>query len=471
MTDSRHTILLVDDDEQILISYDLMLRSAGIGNIVAAQDSRNVMPMLSEKDVAVIVLDLIMPHISGSELLSKINQDYPHIPVIVVTANDDLEIAVDCMKHGASDYLVKPVEKNRFMSSIKKVLEFKDLQDEVSYLRHHLLSDYLEYEDAFASMITQNKKMLSIFHYVEAIVKTERPICICGETGVGKELLAHSIYKVSGLRGEYITVNVAGLDDTMFSDTLFGHKKGAYTSADKDRPGLIAQASEGMLLLDEIGDLSESSQLKLLRLLEKNQYYPLGSDIPGKSDVRITASTNKDLKKQISEGKFRKDLYYRLCAHVIHIPPLRARTEDIPLLLDHFTEQASKLLSKKKPAYPSELITLLANYDFPGNVRELQAMVFDAVAQHKSGILSMNSFREFLKQSQGYAELAMLSSVQEGNSIPQGTQRFPTLKEIEDRMISEALKRSNGNQGIAASLLGISRQTLNKRLKKPRTIA
>lgn len=463
-----NNILLVDDEEQILLSYNVMLRTSGIKNVIAIQDSRKVMPFLAENNVAVIVLDLIMPHISGNQLIKKINREFPHIQIIVMTATNELEIAVDCMRDGAVDYLVKPVEKNRFVSSVKKALELRTLRDEVSVLKHHLLADNLDNEDAFSNIITENKKMRSIFHYAEAIAKTMRPVCISGETGVGKDLLANSIHNISELDGEFIAVNVAGLDDTMFSDTLFGHKKGSYTGADSEREGLIIKASGGTLLLDEIGDLNEISQLKLLRLLEDKTYYPLGADIPEKSDARIIAATNKDLNKLISDGVFRKDLFYRLCAHSVHLPPLRERIEDIPLLLEHFIEYAADTLEKKKPSYPNELSTLLLNYPFPGNIRELQAMTFDAVAQHKSGILSMNSFKEFIKQKTGSIHTDPEPVAEDGSilSLPFVSGRFPTLKESEEIIITEAMKLSDGNQGIAASLLGITRQALNKRLKR-----
>lgn len=464
MSNFTFPVLLVDDEPQILLSYSLMLRSAGIEYVLTIQDSRQVLPLLERQDVAVIVLDLIMPYISGTELLTKIKFDFPHIPIIVMTAVNELEKAVDCMKAGASDYLVKPVEENRFISSIQRVLELRDLHNEVSSLKQHLLTGQLAYEDAFSSIITNNKRMRAIFHYVEAVAKSQKPVFITGETGVGKELIARSIHQVSGLKGAFIAVNVAGLDDTMFSDTLFGHKKGAYTGADKERDGLIVQASGGTLFLDEIGDLNELSQVKLLRLLEEKVYYPLGSDIPVKRDARVATSSNKDVQKLISEGKFRKDLYYRLCTHHIHIPPLRERLEDIPLLLDHFLDDAARSLKKKKPTPPRELITLLSNYHFPGNVRELQAVAFDAVAQHESGVLPLDSFKEFIRQKDSYFKTTLSPPSQD--LIFDISGRFPTLKEAEDYLIAEALKRSNGNQGIAASLLGITRQALNKRLKR-----
>ena len=461
-------VLLIDDEEQILISYSMILKAAGMDNVISVQDSTMVLDLLHDREVSVIVIDLIMPRLSGVELLKNIRKDHPQVPVIVMTATSDIEIAINCMKQGAFDYLIKPVEKSRFTGTINKALEIRALQDEVLNLKEHLFSDQLTNQSAFAPIITGSSKMLSIFHYVEAIAKSNRPIYICGETGVGKELLARAIYEVSGLRGDFVAVNVAGLDDTMFSDTLFGHRKGAYSGADSNRDGLIVKASGGVLLLDEIGDLNESSQLKLLRLLEERQYYPLGSDIAQSTDVHIITTTNRDLKEMVSKGEIRKDLYYRLCTHAINIPPLRDRSEDIQLLFEHFLDDASQSFSKKKPSYPEQLLTLLSGYHFPGNIRELQTMTYDAVARHKQGKLSMNVFKEVIKQNHDHFSLSCNSPdiMKDAMNVSGDIDRLPTLKESETLLISEALRRSNGNQGIAAELLGISRQALNKRLKR-----
>jgi DNA-binding NtrC family response regulator len=473
MSKSDLPVLLVDDEPQILLSYEAMLSTEGIDNFLSITDSRKVLPLLSRQQVAVIVLDLTMPHISGMELLDKIYNEFRHISVIIVTAVNDLDNAVECMKKGSFDYIVKPVEHSRFISTIKKALEIRELRVELSALRkhtsslrHHLLTDQLEHASAFSSILTSSKKMRAIFHYIETISKSEEPVLIMGETGVGKELISKAIHDISEVKGQFVTVNVAGLDDTLFSDTLFGHKKGAFTGADKEREGLIVKTSEGTLFLDEIGDLSEMSQVKLLRLLDEGTYYPLGSDIPEKSNARIIASTNQDLKKCISEEKFRKDLYYRLAALQIRIPPLRERIEDIPILLNYFIKSSADSLKKDTPSRPPELITLLSSYYFPGNIRELKAMVFDAVARHKSGVLSMDCFKEFIKDKGEYIEPYISLPDHGADSIINLSGRFPTIKEVVNHMVSEALKRSNDNQGIAASLLGISRQALNRRLRK-----
>jgi DNA-binding NtrC family response regulator len=462
-------ILLVDDEQQILFSYSLLLKASGIKNVHTLQDSRKVLPFLKKHKISVIVLDLLMPYLTGNELLREIIREYPYIPIIIMTGRNEVDQAVECMQDGAFDYLVKPVEKSRFISSAERALEICILRNEVTSLKKHIISDQLENEAAFSSIITGNLKMRAIFHYVEAIALTKQPVLVTGETGVGKELIARAVHNVSGCEGTFVAVNIAGLDDNIFSDTLFGHKKGAYTGAEQARDGLITQASGGTLFLDEIGDLSESSQVKLLRLLQEQKYYSLGSDIAKQSDARVIVATNKDLHKRMHEGKFRKDLYYRLRAHLIYVIPLRERLEDIPLLVGHFFKEAAESLNKKKSSFPPELITLLSTYNFPGNVRELQIMIFDAVAQHKSGILPMDSFKDIIKQEHTSFQTGSLSSTQNAYVLTDIPGRLPTLKEAEDYLISEALKLSDGNQGIAASILGITRQALNKRLTRKKS--
>lgn len=458
-------VLVVDDEPHILKTSQLTLNSYGIDAVAVINDSREVLPFLSTQATAAIVLDLHMPHMSGLELLPKLVRDFPQTPVIIMSAIDDLETAVNCMKAGAFDYLVKPVDSERLAASVRKALEIGDLSNELSSLKNRLLNDSLDHPSAFATIITGNKKMRAIFQYVEVIAGSRQPVLISGETGVGKELIARAIHDLSGCRGEFVAINVAGLDDNMFSDTLFGHKKGAYTGADLAREGLIARAEHGTLFLDEIGDLSEMSQVKLLRLLQEKEYYPVGSDIARKSDARLVMATNRDLQKRIAEGKFRNDLYYRLCTHQINIPPLRERLDDIPRLLDHILAKASTSLNKKKPTPPPELAVLLSLYSFPGNVRELEAMVFDAVTRHSSGVLSMESFRGLIgdeRLAPPGTEAAPHSPAE--NALAGIFGHFPTIGEVENYMIDEALQMARGNQGIAANLLGMSRQTLNKRL-------
>jgi DNA-binding NtrC family response regulator len=458
-------ILLVDDEPEILQLTKMTLESEGIYNILTMDDSRTVLPFLAKEKAAVILLDLMMPYLSGLELLQRINSEFPEIPVIVITAMNDVETAVDCLKTGAFDYLLKPVEPNNLVSSVRKALKVNFLQNEISSLKNYLLTDRLEHADAFKEIVTCSKKMRAIFQYTEVISPSRQTILISGETGTGKELMAHAIHKLSDLKGEFVAVNVAGLDDTIFSDTLFGHKRGAFTGAEQSRDGLVSKAGDGSLFLDEIGDLSQASQLKLLRLLQEHEYFPLGSDAVKTSNARIIVATNHELEKLIEEGKFRKDLYFRLCAHKIQLPPLRERLEDIPLLLNHFIEAAAMSLNKAKPVPSPEVAELLMSLHFPGNIREFQAIVFDAVARHTSGILSYNHFPTVKK-----IPLPPLPAL--NDACPEGPDplsilfgKFPTIEEVEEYLIKRAVALTQGKMGVAASILGISRQGLHKRIK------
>ncbi|MBJ6725276.1 sigma 54-interacting transcriptional regulator [Geomesophilobacter sediminis] len=317
----------------------------------------------------------------------------------------------------------------------------------------------------FPEIITQNSVMGDLLQYLELIAPSGQPVLILGETGVGKELFARALHDASGRDGLFIAVNVAGLDDHMFSDTLFGHVKGTYTGADSDREGLVSRAAGGTLFLDEIGDLAEPAQIRLLRLVQEQEYYRLGCDTPSRSDARIVIATNRDLRRAMNDGRFRKDLYYRLFAHQIPVPPLRSRPDDIPLLLDSFVRYAAQSLGREVPSYHPELITLLGSYSFPGNVREFQAMVFEAVARSGGGKISLDLFKEIILRERSDALPA-----QGGAGRPEvppviAFSRFPTLKEAEDLLIAQALALAKSNQGVAAAMLGISRQALNRRLQ------
>jgi DNA-binding NtrC family response regulator len=457
-------ILMVDDETQALDSFETALLLASINNILRCQDSREVMPLLSSQEIEVMLLDLTMPHISGEELLSLVTKDFPEIPVIIITGSNDVETAVACMKSGAFDYMVKPVEKSRLISGVKRAIELRELQRENRLLRARVLSGEMEHPEAFSEIITDSEAMRSIFQYIEAISNTSQPVLITGETGVGKELVARAIHKLSNRKGDFVPVNVAGLDDNIFADTLFGHKKGAFTGADLPRSGMIEQASGGTLFLDEIGDLSPVSQVKLLRLLQDGEFFPLGSDIAKHSDARVVVATNQNLEALQESGKFRKDLYYRLRAHHIHIPSLRDRYEDLPVLVNYFLEKASKTLGKVKPAPLDELSSLLATYPFPGNIRELESMIFDAVTSCKTERLSLEPFRLYIRQDESVAKTEATSQP-DLKSMLKG--KIETISHAtEKQMIIDALNKTNQNRTKAAQLLGISRRTLQNKIKE-----
>lgn len=361
------SILIVDDEISWLRSLGLSLeRSGGITNLLKCSDSREVHEIIAANNVGVVLLDLTMPHISGEEILKELRAVHPDIAVIIISGMNQVKHAVDCMKLGALDYLVKTSGTERLITSVMNAVRICELERENRAMRESMIPGHLEHPEAFSHIITQNSFMFSVFGYIEAIAKTRQPVLITGESGTGKELIARSVHHLSRENKPLVSVNVAGLDDNIFSDTLFGHTRGAFTGADSKRKGMTGEAGDGTLFLDEIGDLSPASQVKLLRLLQENEYYAVGSDRPSINRARIVCSTHRNLTEKEKEGLFRKDLYYRLHTHHIHLPPLRERKDDIPLLLDHFLELAATETGREKPLYPRELPVLLFHLPLPG---------------------------------------------------------------------------------------------------------
>jgi DNA-binding NtrC family response regulator len=461
-------IMLVDDEADALSLLKSFLNHEGFQDVVTFDDSVNALDYFRNEELALAVIDLRMPKLHGRDLLGAFSELKPYIPVVVVTAESHIESAIECMKSGAVDYLTKPISISRFMASVRRALELRRLNEDIMLLDRAGDEESNSRTPHIPSIITQNREMLALLRYVEVVSQSRQPVLISGETGVGKELVAQAVHSLSGLKGEFVSINIAGLDDQMFSDTLFGHRRGAFTGALNDRDGLIMKANNGTIFLDEIGDLNELSQIKLLRLLQENEYYPLGSDNPLKSNTRLVVATNKNLMQCMTEGKFRKDLYYRLCTHQVHIPPLRKRQADIPLLLDHFIRHSAKALGKGKLSYRKELVDFLVTYEFPGNIRELQAIVHDFVSRTTTSKLSATLLKSIIDRGQIPAQSHMgqdnLSKELEFNSITFSS--FPTLKHAESYLIDKALEIANNNQGTAAKLLGISRQALNNRLRR-----
>jgi DNA-binding NtrC family response regulator len=459
-------ILLVDDEPAWHLSISVSLeRYAGITNVIACQDSRRVMEILGREEIGLVLLDLVMPHLGGEELLALIREQHPEIAVIVISGMNQLETAVRCIRNGAFDYYVKTDEEDRLMGGVMRAVRMIELERENREMSQCILTGALKHPRTFSSIVTADRAMHGIFTYIEAVAQSPQPLLISGESGVGKEQIAQSAHALSGCRGPLVAVNVAGLDDTVFADTLFGHVRGAFTGADQARRGMVEEAGDGTLFLDEIGDLSIPSQVKLLRLLQEGEYFPLGSDRPKRLKARVVVATHQNLAAKQAAGTFRRDLYYRLCTHHIQVPPLRERKGDIPLLLDHFLKEAARELGKKKPTPPKELAQLLATYAFPGNVRELRAMVYDAVSIHRDRILSMESFLKVIDRCE--SEESAAASPPEHNPFV-GIERLPTFVEGAELLVTEAMARAGGNQSIAARLLGITQSALCKRLKKSR---
>jgi DNA-binding NtrC family response regulator len=468
-------VLLVDDEELVVRSTENLFRLNGITNVISTQVSAEVNTILAEREVSLVLLDLTMPGPTGEDVLRSVLPLHPDVTIVVVTGNMDIDTVVKCMRLGAADYLVKPVEPSRLLTTVKRLIDTWELRRENAALRHVLDSPDLQDAEAFAHIVSVSPRMKAIMLYVEAVARTTKTVLVTGPTGSGKELVAQAIHRASGRTGLLVPANVAGFDDTMFADTLFGHTKGAFTGADRPRTGLVETAAGGTLFLDEIGDLPPASQVKLLRLVESNEYYPLGMDVPRKARARVVAATNRDLPTLVEAGQFRKDLYYRLRTHQVNVPGLAERPEDIPVLVDHFLREACIELGKPMPVVPHEILTLLAGYGFPGNIRELKSMVFEAASvfdtpaagpaqpgsRRRPGHLPLDVFleRTGLKGTDSPRESAPAAVL----SDP-----LPTLRQTNEMLVEEALRRAKGNQTAAARMLGISQQALSKRLRRDR---
>ncbi len=456
-------ILLVDDECDELEAYSLLLSSMGMANIKTLSDSRNVLSTVEKMQSPVVFLDLNMPNKTGQEVLKELKIKKPQVPVIIITADSEIETAVECLKLGAHDYLVKPINLEMFSSALRNALEINLLREEVLSLKGISFNDNPTKNQAFEPIISRSPIMLGLFQYIESIATRGLPVLILGETGSGKELIAKAIHDISGLQGEFVALDISGLDDTLLSDTLFGHTKGAYTGADFVRSGMLEKAANGTVCLDEIGDLSEASQVKLLRLLQEKIYYPLGSDQPKECHARIITATNKDLSKLAGrDGEFRMDLYYRLSTHLAKLPPLRDRREDIPLLVEHLIASTATAMNKEIPVIGEKALSLLMKHPFWGNIRELKAYISDAVARCNHGRIDVNHLSERLAGS------VSVKTQEPGltNPLEEIFGHFPTLEELAEFAIDTALHVTENNQSQASQLLGVSRQALNKRLKK-----
>ena len=457
-------ILVVEDERYVRESLTAYLNDIGF-RVLTAENGLEGVELFRSRRPDIVMTDLRMPVMDGFALVETIAAEAEFTPIIVVSGVGAVDEAVRAMRLGAWDYLSKPIVNFEELQIIlERSLERARTKYELERLRRHLSDGTLDDETVFSSIITASPRMRTVFLYLESVVPSRQPVLITGETGTGKELIARAVHTLSGLSGPFVAINLAGLDDAMFSDTLFGHQRGAYTGADRAREGLIRQASGGTLFLDEIGDLSPCSQVKLLRLLQEGEYLPLGSDKVQRSDVRIVAATHADLKNRMEQGIFRPDLYYRLCSHRVELPPLRDRTEDLPLLTTHFLKKAASLLGKTAPVAPDELNRYLAAYRFPGNIRELEAIIHDAVARSNSQILPLESIVTAIGGGLRSPESPALFVTR--CPVCPFAEKFPTLKDAEELLISEALRLADNNQRLAAAHLGITRQALNKRLSR-----
>lgn len=451
---SSKTILVVDDDS----SHRTMLKatlSADSYQVFEASDGEEAISMVEKGFYDLIMLDLKMKNIDGIETLQQIKKISPAIPILIMTAYASVQTAVEALKLGAFDYLVKPLDMDDVRHTLKKTLDYHQLEIENKALKEQ---GALEFD--FSNIVGESKKMRDLFEVLALAAHSHATILIIGESGTGKELIANAIHKNSPRADKpFIKVNCAALPENLLESELFGHEKGAFTGAASRRMGRFELANSGTIFLDEIGDMSPATQAKILRVIQEGEFERLGGEKTVKVDVRSIAATNKDLKEQVHLGNFRKDLYFRLSVVPVNIPPLKDRKEDIPLLAEHFVKQYSEKNQRLIKGFSPMAMDLLMRYSWPGNVRELENCVERAVIMCREQFITPEEL-----------PIAIQSLVEKDEPKQIGVQPGHTLQEVEKEMILTTLEQTNGNRTKAAEILGITRQTLQNKLKEYKII-
>jgi DNA-binding NtrC family response regulator len=445
-------VLVVDDDEGLLLSIKATLISSGLPEPALVSDSRRVIDLLRQHRYRLVLLDLMMPHMGGMEVLQLIREEFPDTDCVIVSAMDDVPTAVAAMSSGAIDYLVKPLNSERLVALVSSHLERYRFRDELARVGRKKIFANLKNPDAFSRIIAEDESMALVFHQVEAVAGTDYSVVINGESGTGKEMIARVIHQLSHrAKAPFYAVNMASFSKTLFEDEFFGHAKGAYTDAGAERRGFFEAANGGTLFLDEITELDPSLQAKLLRVIEEREFYRLGSTEIRNVDVRIIAATNRDIPDEILKGRFRADLFYRINTYNIKIPPLRERTSDILPLARFFLKLHGEANHKKVDDLAPDLAERLLNHPFPGNVRELENMMAAAVLLEKGKTLTLAAARSLLPY--------------EGPERRRSVELL-TLEELERRHIERVLEVTGGNRPRAARILGINVSTIYRKLER-----
>ncbi|MGD8883818.1 MAG: sigma-54 dependent transcriptional regulator [Desulfobacterales bacterium] len=449
----KHTpVLVVDDDEGLLLSIKATLVSSGLPEPALVSDSRRVLDLVREYDFQLVLLDLMMPHLTGMEVLRKIKKTSPTVACVIVSAIDDVASAVQAMSLGASDYLVKPLNSEKLIALVNRTLEAHMLQHDLEQFGSKKVFSNLRDPEAFTDIVAEDEAMALVFHQVEAVAGTDYSVVISGESGTGKEMLARVIHKQSNRsNAPFYAVNMASFSKTIFEDEFFGHTKGAYTDAANEKIGFFEAASGGTLFLDEITELDPSLQGKLLRVIEERELYRLGSTEIRNVDVRIIAATNRDINEEILQGSFRSDLYYRINMYNIKVPPLRERKKDILPIARHFLETHATANDKKIRTLEPELEQRLMQYSYPGNVRELENIIAAAVLQEKGNTLTLATTLNLLPY--------------EGPERRKNVELL-TLEEVEKRHIEKVLEITGGNRPKAAKILGVNVSTVYRKIER-----
>jgi len=441
-------ILLIDDDENLNKVISFQLDQMGF-NVTTATDGTNGLNLFKHGSFDIVITDLQLPGMTGMELLTSIRRLDKNVIILIITAYGTVENAIEASKLGADDYLTKPFGKETLRFIIEKAIQLRMLQTENIQLRGEL---YQKYD--FGNLIGKSAAMEDVLKLTGRVAESDATVLIQGESGTGKELIARAIHYNSPRKNKpFITVNCPSIPQNLMESELFGHIKGAFTGALKDRKGKFQLADQGTIFLDEIGDLKEDLQARLLRVLQEKEYERVGESIPFKVDVRVVAATNKNLEELVQTGKFREDLYYRLNVVWIIIPPLRDRKEDIPFLVDHFIEKYSK---GQNHTITDDALDLMMQYDWHGNVRELENTIERAIVISRETVIGPDALQPISRTLKQKVQLP----------TEMGDIENLTFEEIEKRTIVNALNKTKGNQTKAAKLLDIPRHVLIYRMKK-----
>ncbi len=449
--------ILVADDEQSMREFlDIMLKKEGY-KVSLASNGEEVLKLIDKDLFDLILLDIRMPRLDGIGVLKKIKTASPETIVIMITAYASADTAIKAMKEGAYDYITKPFKVDEIKLIIKNALEKKNLQKENLLLKQVVRDRY-----RFGSIIGQSSKMLALYDLLEKIAPTKTNILITGESGTGKELAAKAVHYNSSRKDKpFVTLNCGAIPESLIESELFGHMKGAFTDAITTKKGLFEMADEGTIFLDEISELPLLMQVKLLRVLQDKEFKRVGGTEDIRVDVRIISATNKDLEETVKEKRFREDLFYRLNVIQVKMPPLRDRKEDIPILVAHFLKKYSEELNKNILKVSPEALTMLLNYEYPGNVRELQNIIERAVALGNGNELTPQHLSSYLdEQIQGKRSAIDL------DIPPDGIDLEKVIEEIERALLLKALDRTKGIKKKAAELLRINFRSMRYRLEK-----
>ncbi len=446
----KFNVLIADDEKNIREGLGQALEMDG-HTVFLAEDGKQALDLINNKEMDLVIADLKMPNISGEELLKELASSYPTIPVIILTAYGTIEAAVNAMRNGAYDFLTKPVNLDRLSLLVKRALNNREL-----ILQHRALQEELERNQRrrnYDKIIGKSSQMKSIMDVINQIAPTKASVLITGESGVGKELVADAIHHLSNRKDKpFVKVHCAALSENLLESELFGHEKGAFTGAIARKRGRFEMAHTGTIFLDEIGEISQNVQIKILRVLQEKSFERVGGEETLEVDVRIITATNKDLKSEIETGNFREDLFYRLNVVNIHVPPLRERKEDISLLATAFLREFSNENDKNIEGIEPKARNALYNHSWPGNIRELRNCMESAVVMTKDAIITLDDLPPSVKSG----------SEEDYIKISLGT----SLQEAEKEIIHNTLIRQNGNKSKTAEILGIGRKTLHRKINE-----